>query len=58
MKYHALFVIFEKAANFLNCCLLQIIGGTLWVNRSVNDLISKDYERTKLITYLDIYIYI
>ena len=30
MKYHTLF--FEKAANFWNCCLLQIIGGALWVN--------------------------
>ena len=34
MKYHALFVIFEKAAKFeiRNCCLLGIIGGALWVN--------------------------
>ena len=33
IKYHALFVIFEKAAKFeINCCLLQIIGGALWVN--------------------------
>ena len=31
MKYHALFVIFEKAAKFLNCRLLQIIGGALKV---------------------------
>ena len=28
MKYHALFVIFEKA-DFFNCRLLQIIGGAL-----------------------------
>ena len=38
MKYHAIFVIFEKAAKLeivikiLNCSLLQIIGGPLWVN--------------------------
>ena len=31
MNYHALFVIFEKAANFLNCRLLQIKGGALRV---------------------------
>ena len=30
MKYHALFVIFEKVANF-DCRLLQIIGGALRV---------------------------
>ena len=30
MKYHALFVIFEKSANW-NCRPLQIIGGALWV---------------------------
>ena len=31
MKYHALFVIFEKAEIFFNCHLLQIIGGALRV---------------------------
>ena len=31
MKYHALFVIFAKAAIFFNCRLLQIIGGALRV---------------------------
>ena len=31
MKYHALFVIFEKAAKFEYCRLLQIIGGALRV---------------------------
>ena len=33
MKYHASFVIFEKAAKFgiWNCPLLQIIGGALRV---------------------------
>ena len=34
MKYHALFVVFEKAAKFANCRLLQIIGGALRVNAS------------------------
>ena len=29
MKYHALFVIFEKSGKILNCCLLQNIGGVL-----------------------------
>ena len=32
MKYHALFVIVEKAAKFENCHLLQIVCGALWVN--------------------------
>ena len=31
MKYHALFVIFEKSSKTLNCRLLQIIGGALRV---------------------------
>ena len=31
MKYHALFVIFEKSGKLLNCRLLQIIGGALRV---------------------------
>ena len=31
MKYHALFVIFEKSSKIWNGCLLQIIGGALWV---------------------------
>ena len=29
MKYHALFVIFEKSGKIYNCILLQIIGGAL-----------------------------
>ena len=32
MKYHALFVIFEKSGKILNCRPLQIIGGALRVN--------------------------
>ena len=32
MKYHAILVIFEKAAKFHDCRLLQIVGGALWVN--------------------------
>ena len=31
MKYHALYVIFEKGGKIWNCGLLQIIGGALWV---------------------------
>ena len=31
MKYHALFVIFEKSRKILNCRLLQILVGALWV---------------------------
>ena len=33
MKYHVLFVIFEKAAKFeiVVCCKLYIVGGALWV---------------------------
>ena len=32
MKYHALFVIFEKSSKI--CRLLQIVGGALWVKYS------------------------
>ena len=31
IKYHALFVIFEKKQQIWNCRLLQILGGALWV---------------------------
>ena len=31
MKYHALFVIFEKSEKIWNCRLLQIVGGALRV---------------------------
>ena len=34
MKYHALFVIFEKNSKIWNC-LLQIIGGALMVKTDV-----------------------
>ena len=34
VKYHALFVIFEKSSKIFNYCLLQIIGGSLRVNIS------------------------
>ena len=37
MKYHALFVIFEKSSKIFNCRLLQIIGGALRV-KSINIL--------------------
>ena len=37
MKYHTLFVIFEKAAKFENCRLLLILGGALWVKRKFDD---------------------
>ena len=32
MKYHALFAIFWKSSNILNCRLLQVIGDALRVN--------------------------
>ena len=32
MKYHTLFVIFEKSGKIWNCRLMQIIGGALRVN--------------------------
>ena len=35
MKFHALFVIFEKSSEIWICCLLQIIGGALWVKSFV-----------------------
>ena len=31
MTYQALLVIFEKSNKIWKCCLLQIIGGALWV---------------------------
>ena len=42
MKYHALFVIFEKNCKIRNCRLLQIIGGALWV---------KDIENTRSVSF-------
>ena len=35
MKYHALFVSFEKKQQHLNCCLLQSLGGALKVKLNV-----------------------
>ena len=35
MKYHALLVMFEKAAKFENCRLLQIIDGALRVKKRI-----------------------
>ena len=35
VKYHALYVIFEKVEIFWNCRLLQIKGGALWVNLEI-----------------------
>ena len=32
IKYYALFFIFWKSRKIWKCCLLQIIGGALWVN--------------------------
>ena len=37
MKYHALFVIFEKAAKKLNCCALQNIGCALSVKLTLSN---------------------
>ena len=43
MKYHALFVIFEKTAKFEICSLLQIIGGALRVKSALtSSLLSWD----------------
>ena len=33
MKYHALFIIFEKSGKILNCRLLQNIGAALRVKQ-------------------------
>ena len=41
MKYHALFVIFEKAAKFENCRLVQILDSSLWVK--ISQIISPLY---------------
>ena len=39
MKYHALFVIFEKkTGNIFKCSLLQIIGGALRVKVTFNNV--------------------
>ena len=43
MKYHALFVIFEKAARFESAdCMLQIRGGALRVNAYFCFLFKRD----------------
>ena len=43
MKYHALFVIFEKAEKICNRRLLQIIGGALRVNIKCGKALVKLY---------------
>ena len=50
MKYHALFVIFEKAAKFAICRLLQIIDGALRVNSPVNEIFYQ-FLTVKLLTF-------
>ena len=49
MKYHALFVIFEKAAKFEICHLLQIIGGALWVDTIWQTACWVDYSSNQLL---------
>ena len=43
MKYHALFVIFEKRGKFWNCHLLQIFGGALRVNALLQLLLKLEH---------------
>ena len=43
MKYHASFVIFEKAGKYRKCHLLQIIGGALGVKIYFSYFSSKTY---------------
>ena len=50
MKYHALFVIFEKVAKFFNCRLLQIIGGALRVNKLIYSAAQVFFYKTLLST--------
>ena len=45
MKYHALFVIFEKSGKILNCHLLQIRGGALRVKRWIQTVWHSDDYR-------------
>ena len=45
MKYHALFVIFEKSGKIWNFHLLQIIGGASRVNTDLFCLLSHDFTR-------------
>ena len=54
MKYHALFVIFEKNSKIWNCHLLQIIGGALGVNTETNCAQQKKYE---LFSFLSVWIH-
>ena len=49
MEYHALFVIFEKVSKFLNCRLLQIIGGALRVKLSLNVHVDKFHPKKPII---------
>ena len=41
MKYHDLYVVFEKSNTIRNCRLLQMVGGALWVN---------EQEKTVMVT--------
>ena len=43
MKYHALFVIFEKAEKILNCRLLQNTGGALRVQNRNSKRVLQSY---------------
>ena len=49
MKYHALFVIFEKSGRICNCRLLQIIGGALRVNSTMGDELVQEKKAGQLI---------
>ena len=39
LKYHALFVNFIKSSKIGNCCLLQIVGGALYVDLEILTLV-------------------
>ena len=48
MKYHALFVTFEKSSKILNCCLLQIIGGAL---RGERKILQRNYQSMNFVKF-------
>ena len=53
MNYHALFVIFEKASK-CNCHLLQIIGGALFQDQTVEECFLTVFEEINAIRPLKI----
>ena len=54
MKYHTLFVIFEKSGKIWNCRLMQIIGGALRVNFGILtcDIDNEPFQQEGILLYM------